>query len=239
MGVLGRLFDKKLVSDVRHFRKGNKLIVWSQRSGYKIRLPVKPDKRIAYLAGAIIGDGNISITQRKVSRYPRLILRIFNSSKPFLNHINEEFHKAFGINGTIVKKPDKNCYILTINKKLVVLYFLKIVGLKAGKKINLRIPPTIKNKNLLKYLIAGLFDTDGFFSKTFGIMMQGSNYDFLKELANLSEDYYGIKSRKMWKGYLRTKSGLKFRTQLQIRSESIVKFIKVVPLKHDKYGPVV
>lgn len=239
MNILDKLFDKGLLSDLRHLTKKEGFIVWSKRSKYKIILPNKVDEKLAYLSGAILGDGNISITNRKISRYPRLILRLFNASYDYLDRVNNIFYNTFGISGKISKKKDKNCYVLTVNQKLITLYFLKVIGLSAGKKINLKIPKTIKNRRLFKHFLAGLFDTDGFFTETFGIMMHGSNHLFLKEISRLLDSYYGISTRKLWKGILKTSTGPKIRSQLQIRSAHIGKFINALPLKHNKYGPVV
>jgi len=236
---LGILFDKKLVSDLRFIPEKEGFVVWSKRSKYKIFLPVKVNRKVAYLTGVIMGNGNISVVKRKVSKYPVLILRLYNASKDYLNFLNEGFYEVFGIKGKLFKKKDKNCYVLTFNQKWITLYFLKIIGLSSGKKTNLRIPRPLRNKVLFKHFLAGLFDTDGYLSETFGIMMYGSNYDFLEEISMLLNTYYGISSRKLWIGTLYTETGAKPRSQLQIKSGEIGKFINVVPLKHHKYGPVV
>lgn len=237
--IIDKIFDKNLISDLRFSLKDNKIVAWSKRSKYKIVLPQEINKKIAYLSGAIMGDGNISISKRKIIHYPRLRLIIFNASKDYLEFLNNEFYNIFKVNGTISKKKDKNCYMLTINKKILVLYFLKIMGIFAGKKERLKIPEKVKDKNLFRFFVGGLYDTDGFFSDTFGIMMNGSNYNFLKEISIFLEDYYKISSRKIYYGYLNTNRGLKTRSQLQIKTDGIRKFINIIPLKHIKYGLVV
>ena len=166
-------------------------------------------------------------------------LLVFNASKDYLEFLNNEFYSIFNIRGKIYKKKDKNCFVLSINKKLVILYFLKIIKLKPGKKNKLEIPIILKDKNLFKHFVAGLYDTDGFFSETFGIMMSGSNFEFLKNLSELLEKNYDISSRKLYFGKITTSSGIKFRSQTQIKTKDIEKFINTIPLKHTKYGPVV
>jgi len=237
--VIENIFNKTLLSDLRFIHEENAIIAWSKRSRFKIIIPKKIDERIAYLSGAIIGDGNITITKRKVTKYPRLRLTIFNASKKYLSFLNKEFYCVFKINGKITKKKDKNCYVLTINQKLVVLYFLQIIKMHPGKKSNLEIPIAVRNRDLFRFFVAGLYDTDGFFSKTFGIMMNGSNYGFLRDVSALLEEYYNISSRKLFFGCLNTDKGPRFRSQAQIRTRDIQKFINTMPLKHNKYGPMV
>ena len=162
-------------------------------------------------------------------------LRIFNKTKSFLEQINNDFVHIFKFSGKITKKEDKNCYILTVNNKILILYFLKIIGLSFGKKASLFIPDALKNKKLLKYFLAGLFDTDGFKTDTYGIMMQGSNYDFLKNITELLEKWYDIKSRKIYYGTAETMFGIKSRCQFQIKSKSMEKFINTIPLRHSRW----
>src|SRR3989344_7048459 len=229
------LFDNRLVSDFRTSKNNGKILMWAKRSKYKIIMPTEVNEKLAYITGVIVGDGNITITERGITKYPRMTLIIFNASKSYLEFLNKEFYGVFGIGGKIMKKLDKECYKLTITKKLIILYFLKIMGLTAGKKKVLKIPEAVKNKRLFKFFIAGLYDTDGYFSQTFGIMMSGSNYNFLKEITLLLERYYNISSRKLYFGNLITKTGLKTRAQTQIRARDVEKFIEIIPLKHSKY----
>lgn len=237
--TIENIFDKDIISDVRYKLDNKKLIVWSKRSKYKVTIPTTVDKKIAYLAGVIVGDGNVVISKRKETKYPRTRILIFNASREYLEFLNDEFYSTFNIKGKIYKKKDKNCYVLAMNKKLIVLYFLKTIGLMSGKKDNLKIPISLIDKNLFKYFVAGLYDTDGFFYETFGIMMSGSNYEFLKTLSELLKKYYDISSRKLYFGKIITQTGLKLRAQTQIRTQDIEKFINTIPLKHSKYGPVV
>ena len=233
------LYDKKIISDLKFVDKSRDIVCWSKRSKYRIYIPKNVTKQISYLSGVIVGDGNVSITKRKITKYPRTKIRIFNKSEKFLKYVNNEFYNTFKIGGYISKKKDKNCYILTINNKIINLYFIKIIGLQSTKKKNLKIPYILTNSRLFKYFIAGLFDTDGFRTDTYGIMMNGSNYDFLKDIKRLLNKFYGIESRKIYYGYIDTKTGQRERTQFQIKSKSMERFINIVPLKHNRYGPVV
>jgi len=234
--ILSKIFDKDLIGNLKFTLYRDHLIISGiYKPQYKVVLPKNIDCRIAYLSGVIMGDGSITIAKRKVSGYPQLTLKIFNASEQYLEFLNNEFHGVFGTKGGISKKKDKNCYVLTLNRKLIILYFLKVLEIKGGKKSNLRIPPLLKNKDLFKFFVAGIFDTDGFFTESFGIMMNGSNYNFLKEISLLLEEFYGISSRKLWYGYLNNPRKLISRTQFLIRTRDIDKFINIIPLKHNKY----
>jgi len=232
--------DEKIIgTNIYTKEEQNHFILRMKRSKFSVKIPFKVSNDIAYLTGVIVGDGNITLIPRKISQYPRTKIRIFNNSRKFLFKINKLFKETFNIEGKLYKKKDKNCFYLTINNKLVYLYFVKIIGLKPKKKNELEIPKLIKNKKLLKYFIAGLFDTDGYFSKTFGIMMGGSNLRFLKDIKYLLNDFYEIESRKMYYGTINTPTGIKDRCQMQVKIGSKDRFINIIPLKHSKYGPVV
>ena len=233
--IIKKIYDRKLISDLRFSEDVNDIIIWSKRSKYRVHIPKSVNETISYLSGVIVGYGNISIVSRKNILYPRTKLRIFNKSRKYLEQINSEFSNIFNLHEKILKKEDKDCHILTINNKIMILYFLKIIGLYPGKKLGLEIPKILRSRALLKYFIAGLFDTDGFRTDTFGIMMHGSNYKFLKDIAHLMKKYYDIEPRKIYYGTLKTPSGIRTRSQFQIGVGSMEKFISVIPLRHSRW----
>ncbi|MBR9682707.1 MAG: hypothetical protein GOV02_03450 [Candidatus Aenigmarchaeota archaeon] len=239
--IIRQINDRRFISDIEFDEEDGKIKLWSKRSKYKISIPKKVDERISYLCGVLLGDGNINVGKKHIN-YPRMRIRIFNKSKSFLENVNKEFLDIFNVCGKLTKKKDKNCYILTIHRRIVVIYFLKIIGLSSGKKINLVIPKMLRNREFFKYFLAGLYDTDGFKTDTFGIMMQGSNYEFLKNIINLLNRFYGVKSRKLYYGTIKTPFGIRSRCQFHIKSESMDKFINIIPLRHNRWildGPVV
>lgn len=135
------------------------------RNARRSRIPFELNSSIAYLCGVILGDGSISLIHRKKVNtvLPYTFLKIFNQSLPFLLQINRLFKENFGTEGKLYKKNYCNCYVLQVSNKIVWLYFVKLLGLPIGKKSNISIPRSLLNKNIFKYFVAGLMDTDGYF----------------------------------------------------------------------------
>ena len=220
--------DKKIIGS-KVYIKSN--LIKMKRSPFQIKIP-KLNSDIAYLGGAIFGDGNLTLIKRKVSKYPRTKLRIINSSKNFLKYLNKIFLDNFNANGKIYKKKNSNCYILEINSKIIWLYFTKVIGMKAKKKINLHIPSIFRTKTMLKYFIAGLFDTDGYYSNgRFGIMMTRKNYNFLKEIKLLTKKFYKFNFLGPYKDKINLNGKIHERARINLSTFCNSEFRKIIPLK--------
>lgn len=232
-----KLIDHKVIGTDIYFEENkNSLYVRMKRSPFKIKVPTKLDVSISYLTGVIIGDGNITLIPRELSKYPRTKIKIYNSSEQFINNINYLFKEIFNYAGKLWKKKDKNCFVLEINNKIVYSYFVNIIGLKPRKKINLRVPNLIKTKKLFKYFFAGLMDTDGFYTnKTFGIMMNGTNEMFLEEIKHLSNKFHNLKFLNPVLSECRLNDKTFKRVQMNLSRYSVSGFWKIIPLKNEKW----
>ena len=112
------------------------------------------------------------------------------------------------------------------------------MGLKPAKKRNLSIPVILKEKNLFRMFLAGLMDTDGYFSdNTFGIMLGMENKSFLQDVAFLTNQFYGIEFRKICENFLVTSTGVKTRISLTTRTSSNKIFRDNVPMIRTGVGP--
>lgn len=222
------IFDSKILGNEFHVESN---LVKVRRSPFQIKLP-KLNSDIAYLSGVIFGDGNLTLIKRKASKYPRTKLKLYNSSFNFLLELNEIIHNNFNYNGKIYKKKDKNCYILELNNKIIWLYFTKFIGIKPKKKINLHVPYILRKKGILKYFIAGLFDTDGYFSRNrFGIMMTGKNYAFLKEIKTLTRKFYNFNFLGPYKDKIELNGKIRYRAQINLSTICNSIFSDIIPLR--------
>jgi len=235
------LLDQKIITrEVKVTKKDTYFDFVVYRNTKQFRIPFKTNSVMAYLCGVILGDGSISQINRKANTaLPYTFLKIFNQSLSFLIQINILFKKNFGVDGKLYKKKYCNCYVLQISNKIAWLYFVKFIGLPIGKKSNLCIPKFLLNKTDFKYFIAGLMDTDGYFSKnSFGIMLSGSNLPFLESIKKYCNSFYGINFRKTNLNTLEVNGKQFQRVQITTSTNSEKNFREIIPLCHEKWdGP--
>lgn len=231
-----RLRDKKLIGSKIHFSSDDsRIIIKMGRSRFLIKIPLDVNPTISYLTGIIMGDGNITCISRKVSKYPRTKIRIFNESEIFIKKVAKLFYRSFNYNPVISKKKDKNCFILTINNKIIYSYFVNVIGLEPKKKSSLRVPKLVSNSRLFRYFLAGLFDTDGYHTNSFGIMMSGGNYHFLRQISYFSKSFYDLNFLKICKDTILLNGKSFSRAQLNLSKYSEAKFEKSIPLGNEKW----
>ena len=118
-------------------------------------------KELAYLLGVFIGDGSINYRQDKNEYSLKCVGNPLNEKEFYDITINNYFTKVFSIKPKIGFYDSKTTYGLRVYSKSLFEY-LTSIGLPYGKKYNyLKIPLIVKTKNLIKYFIRGLVDTDG------------------------------------------------------------------------------
>lgn len=138
------LLDKTFSSDVEFSAHQKKCI-----------LPKEMSPELAYLLGAIDGDGHIHKTKYEV--------QLTGDSEEYFSVISKLFKKLFGVDSHLIKE-DTFCRIYIASKP--VHSFLSIFHAKGNKTGKLKIPKIIfGHKELLKEYLAGLFDTDGCLSR--------------------------------------------------------------------------
>ena len=120
----------------------------------RCRLPKYMSNKLAYLIGCLHGDGSLNKNHKFIT--------VTEESKEYLLEIVDRlFLDLFNVKGSILELNSGNYYRLEIGSK-VVHSFLSMfcpVGKKKGK---LRMPELIlKDKELIKWYLSGLFDTDG------------------------------------------------------------------------------
>ena len=232
-----KLIDKNIIgTEIYTKNKGDHILFRMKRSPYSVNVPIEITSNIGYLIGVIMGDGNISLTSRKHCKYPRTRITIYNNSINYLESLNRILQNEFGISGLIWKKKYNNCYVLGLNNKIVFSYFVKFIGLVAAKKLYLNLPKLIKKKEIFKYYLAGLMDTDGFFTNnTFGIMMNGTNYDFLRKIRNIAYNHYKIKFRKHAISKIHVRGKEFIRAAMSLSTYSKQDFLNIIQLRHERW----
>lgn len=237
MSIHKTLYDKRIISDLRiHIEEDAGYFFRVKRSKYLIFIPKKVTPEIAYLSGAIAGDGCFHKTESKDRRYPRVRIAITGGDIDYLKALDKIFQDSFGVGGIIYKdKRKKSCYNLHINHRVIWLYFKRV--LRLDKEV-LSVPPKTANKELFRHFLAGFFDTDGYRSNgIFGTMMSSRNLGFLEELRQYSQEFYEFEFSKVRTNNLRQGGRVFGRAYMTLRKKEGARFASVVPLRNRKYGP--
>jgi len=156
-----------------------------------IKIPEINDK-VAYLAGVVAGDGNLNVCRRKKGGYHYRVNIV--GHKEDLEYLTTLLNDLFNYKPPVLRDKRKaNCYLINIYSAAIFFYFVKL-GFPAGKKRDVSVPPRIaQNSTLFKHYILGLVDTDGSISKS-RIILKQREENFLKELVQLLEKHFSIKS---------------------------------------------
>lgn len=183
---LQKLYDSTLVSDFRSICKGDEIFISTKRSKRLTRVPPELNEDLAYLSGVIVGDGCLEASIRKSGGYS-IKVHVTNKSLIFLNQLNFLFEKYFNYAGYIRKRKNRDYYDLILNNRIIFLYFNRFLGIRKKKGV-LSVPPVFfAEPSVGRHFLAGLFDTDGYFScGAFGIMLKGENYVFLDNIRNFT-----------------------------------------------------
>ncbi|MBN2127587.1 MAG: ATP-binding protein [Candidatus Diapherotrites archaeon] len=124
--------------------------------GKEIKIPKFIDeKEIAYLAGLILGDGNIQESSKTAS------IRIFSADKEILQEIDRIVSKHFDL---IPEKIDDGKRVPARRIKFKIFAeIMKAFGLNSKKnEIKISHLASEMNNEVLAALLQGLFDTDGY-----------------------------------------------------------------------------
>lgn len=202
-----------------------------------IKLPMKFSPDLAYLLGALIGDGCVQgpIKRGKGGRYWRIS---FSGEMPFLRReIYPLFLRLFGHQPRFTKKKNRErSWHMNIDSVIIYRFFNRVLGVPYGEKKNLS--RTLRRLSIprryFKYFLAGLMDTDGHVSNYVNLTQKDKL--FLSKIMYESRNILGID----FKGPHVNKKvlGVTVAWCLTIHSKSGIKdFISIVPLRY-KQGPV-
>jgi hypothetical protein len=119
------------------------------------------DEILCEIIGAIIGDGHIHKARTKGSLY---IYGHPIEDRQYLIYLSRGFKRLFNITPKFLIRhyPRGDCGMLVIHNKELVNYLTDSLGLRYGNKIyNVEIPKHFLNYESIKYVVRGIFDTDG------------------------------------------------------------------------------
>ena len=239
--IYDKIYDRTILSDLRIKHDDEEKVIFSvKRSHYLITVPKKVTPDIAYLAGAIAGDGcfyfcRFNSWNHPNRVYPRVRLTVTGSDESYLECLNDLLAKSFGACGHVHRETRKrNCFVLLYNHRIVWLYFRNILKLDKRK---LLVPDEVANKDLFRFFLAGFFDTDGYESKgCFGSMIGAKNLLFLQQLVAYSAKFYGLNFREVKVNALIRPERIFYRAYTVLKKSENEKFRTVIPLRNRKYG---
>jgi hypothetical protein len=116
--------------------------------------------------GSLIGDGWLSnyVTGGKrvwiIGLCGHLVL-----DREYISYSISNFEKLFGRKGCIQERPRTNVIQVCFKHKLLLKYLNEKLEFPIGKKKNMKIHSSVYNRgyNKVKYVLRGIFDTDGSF----------------------------------------------------------------------------
>jgi len=204
---------------------------------------IELNETTAYLAGVIIGDGNVSnyVKSKKRNPFPDYRISIDISDKNYLLHLWNMFKTIVNTKAQPMKSSQKPNTIprltLAIRNKEMYRFFNETLEIPKGFKSSIVFMPSrIKNSDLgiKRAFLAGYFDTDGGF--------RGNSLGFTSGSKKMSEDIcqlfneFGIDHRSeswVYQKYNRTFYGF------NIRKHEIGRFLKMLPLQNmEKLGRI-
>lgn len=156
--------QKKVLDPIKITFKNNDIKLDITRINYSkydlersIKLPDKLTPELAEEIGMQFGDGFLS-----KKRYDYRLKGNPNDEKEYYqNYIKHLFKKLFNVEVNL--KESYNSYGFELRSKAIWEFKTKVLGIKPGKKYNIRLPEILKIKNveIVTAFIRGLFDTDG------------------------------------------------------------------------------
>lgn len=193
------------------------------------------DEDMAYIIGAILGDGYISNSTKSktdLSKDYRIALETMDFS--FVDTFYQKVTKFISTKTTIkvraAKQNKVKTYYFQLRNKELYIYLTQTLNLpKGAKSTNLRVPQFIifANKNLQKCFIAGLFDSDGGIrGRNIGFTMK--NKDFMLDIQELLFKIDITSSKDSWwnKKYQRNYYGLR------LNKENTIKFLNIISISN-------
>ena len=222
--IISILINKELVKII----KDKKITDFCNRA--KIKLPLNREIVIsdflAYLIGLHLGDGTLNKERWKIVDGDREQINL-KYTYEFLNKIANKVKKIFLIkNIFIYPVKGKGAYELIIPNKWFCKYLKFVYGLDYNTKQNPKIPYTLKNKK--EIVLRGLMDSDGSI-KNYRTSVSTKYPRLCSEIKSI------LKKHKIeYKEKLNNIQRKNIVYIIEIKKESIVKFIQIIGFSHPR-----
>lgn len=154
------------------FEKGQKvsILVRKIRSFQRPVINISLSENLCEFVGAIIGDGNIDGSLKKINNLPTYTISITGDLKLdydyLVNYHSNLILDLFNVKSKLYFRKDYNAVIMKLFSKKIFCLLTKRFGFKPGNKnYSVKIPEEILNSDdkLIFSTIRGIFDTDGTF----------------------------------------------------------------------------
>jgi len=201
----------------------------------KDRLPISISPQLAYYIGFLHGDGHVDKNGKRVSFFEK-----YGAQLKIINKLNR---LLFNVNGDLYFRKDEKREFWTLDIRRVTInsFLSDIIGIKRGKRVSNKIPEKIiKNKELLKWYLCGLFDAEGSMPlnpknrKNLYIDIAMRDVDLISKVKTLLLEF-GIESYGPYKRVSKSphSNNLTIESELRIRKQSeIKKFLTEIGTLH-------
>ncbi len=154
---------------------------FSSTSARPFRIPHKISCNLAYLLGAILGDGHINKSK------DRIYFEVSEKwlARKFIEKVRQVFHHTLHLNTRVDR--GKLRWVANFDNKPAVRLFTEFLDVPRGKKSHkIYVPDTIKNlgKEIKLAFLEGVFDTDGCIRKK-GLRITSASKKFRDDLCEL------------------------------------------------------
>ena len=119
-------------------------------------LPKSINPQLAYYIGFLHGDGHVDKNEKRISFSEK-----YNSQLKIINKLTKTL---FNVKGDLYfrKEEDRKFWTLDVRRVTINSFFSEVIGIKRGRRTSNEIPKIImKNKELLRWYLCGLFDAEG------------------------------------------------------------------------------
>jgi len=193
------------------------------------------DENLAYLAGVIVGDGNLSNYLKSKSTDFAFDYRIAieSDSEEFINHILNTFRIYINTQSKPILRLPKNRkprWLISIRSKAFFIFMSEQMGIPKGNKCRVvRVPELIRKSgpSIKRFFLAGYYDTDGG-RRGSTIGFTSASNQLIEDVSLLLDELGYCHNNEVW---VNRKYGRQY-FGIRLARKSIQKFLNEVPVQN-------